>query len=65
MSTALYAQLKAKVDELHDPDEDVTAHAAAMRVLNALWPTVEALARDRDRLRLIIADASAAAGSVS
>lgn len=57
MDNTLYSQLKAKVDEMHDPDEDITAHRAAMGVLNNLWPTVDAVATDRDRLRGVIEDA--------
>lgn len=57
MDSKLYAELKAKVDELHDPDEDITAHRAAMGVLNALWPTIDGVATERDRVRGIVSDA--------
>lgn len=50
----LYSRLKALVEAQHDPDEDITAYQAAMAVLNALWPTIEAAAAERDRLAVAI-----------
>lgn len=35
-------------------DDDISAHTDDMRMLNACWPTIDALLRDRDRLRALI-----------
>jgi hypothetical protein len=53
MNVTVYEALQAKC---RDIDTDVTAHNDDMRMLNACWPTIEAVIRDRDRLRLLIHD---------
>lgn len=57
----LYTDLKAKLEELHDPDVDISAHREAMRVLNHLWPTIAVVERQRDALARLISSAYDAA----
>lgn len=58
----LYSDLKSTVRELADCDTTGTIDLhTAMRVLNAVWPAIEALERDRDRLADILTTAYRAA----
>lgn len=57
----LYSDLVGKLEELHDPDEDISAHREAMRALNHLWPTIAVVERQRDALARLISSAYDAA----